>query len=86
MTNFDPAAATAQWLATLSPQETARAIAYTHGSHWLILWSFLVSALVAWIIVRTGLLVAVRSRIERRRRRPILTSFAVALVLSLIHI
>ena len=31
MTNFDPAAATAQWLATLSPQETARAVAYTHG-------------------------------------------------------
>lgn len=82
MTNFDPAAATAEWLATLSPQETARAIAYTHGSHWLILWSFLVSALVAWIIVRTGLLVAIRSRIERHRRRPILASFAVALVYS----
>lgn len=82
MTNFDPTAATAQWLATLSPQETARAIAYTHGSHWLILWSFLVSALVAWIIVRTGLLVAIRSRIERRRRRPILASFVVALVYS----
>jgi STE24 endopeptidase len=82
MTNFDPAAATAQWLATLSPQETARAIAYTQGSHWLILWSFLVSALVAWIIVRTGLLVAIRSRIERRCRRPILASFAVALVYS----
>ena len=82
MTNFDPAAATAQWLATLSPQETARAVAYTQGSHWLILWSFLVSALVAWIIVRTGLLVAVRSRIERRRRRPILASFVVAAVYS----
>lgn len=82
MTNFDPAAATAQWLATLSPQETARAIAYTQGSHWLILWSFLVSALVAWIIVRTGLLIAIRSRIERRRRRPILASFAIALVYS----
>lgn len=82
MTNFDPAAATAQWLATLSPQETARAIAYTHGSHWLILWSFLVSALVAWIIVRTGLLVAIRSRIERRRRRPVLASFVVAAVYS----
>ena len=82
MTNFDQAAATAQWLATLSPQETARAIAYTHGSHWLILWSFLVSALVAWIIVRTGLLVAIRSRIERRRRRPVLASFVVAAVYS----
>ena len=82
MKNFDPAIATARWLATLSPQETARAVAYTHGSHWLILWSFLVSALVAWIIVRTGLLVAIRSRIERRRRRPILASFVVALVYS----
>ncbi|WP_425982367.1 M48 family metallopeptidase [Brevundimonas sp. TWP1-2-1b1] len=83
MKNFDPAIATAQWLATLSPQETARAVAYTHGSHWLILWSFLVSALVAWIIVRTGLLVAIRSRIERRRRRPLMASFAVALVYSI---
>ncbi|WP_426018144.1 M48 family metallopeptidase [Brevundimonas sp. DWR2-3-1b1] len=83
MKNFDPAIATAQWLATLSPQETARAVAYTHGSHWLILWSFVVSALVAWIIVRTGLLVAIRSRIERRRRRPLMASFAVALVYSI---
>lgn len=82
MMNFDPAAATAQWLATLSPQETARAVAYTHGSHWLILWSFLVSALVAWIIVRTDLLVAIRRRIERSEPRPLLASFAVALVYS----
>ncbi|WP_395944955.1 M48 family metallopeptidase [Brevundimonas sp.] len=82
MTNFDPAAATAQWLATLSPQETARAVAYTQGSHWLILWSFLVSALVAWIIVRSDWLVAIRSRMERRRKRPLLVSFVVALVYS----
>ena len=82
MTNFDPAAATAQWLATLSPQETARAVAYTHGSHWLFLWSFLVSALVAWIIVRTDLLVAIRRRIERSEPRPLLASFAVVLVYS----
>ncbi len=80
MTTFDPAAATAQWLATLSPEETARAVAYTQGSHWLILWSFLVSALVAWIIVRSNWLVAIRDRMERRRRRPLLTSFVAALV------
>ncbi|MFN7112529.1 MAG: M48 family metallopeptidase [Brevundimonas sp.] len=82
MTDFDPAAATTQWLATLSPQETARAVAYTQGSHWLILWAFLVSALVAWIIVRTDLLVMIRSRMERRRRRPLAVSFVVALVYS----
>ena len=84
MTHLDPAAATAAWLATLSPQETARAVAYTHGSHWLILWGFLVSALVAWIIVRTNLLVSLRSRIERRRRRPVLASFCVALLYSVV--
>ncbi|WAC59158.1 M48 family metallopeptidase [Brevundimonas sp. SL130] len=82
MTDFDPAAATTQWLATLSPQETARAVAYTQGSHWLILWGFLVSALVAWIIVRTDLLVMIRSRMERRRRRPLAVSFVVALIYS----
>ncbi|GAW40502.1 M48 family peptidase [Brevundimonas sp. SH203] len=80
MKTFDAAAATAQWLATLSPQETARAVAYTHGSHWLILWSFLVSVLVAFVIVRMGLLVRLRERIERRRRRPVLASFVVAVV------
>lgn len=78
MNNFDPAAATAQWLATLSPQETARAVAYTQGSHWLILWGFLVSALVAWIIVRTNWLVAIRERIERNKPRPNLATLAVA--------
>jgi STE24 endopeptidase len=84
MTNFDPAAATTQWLATLSPQETARAVAYTQGSHWLILWSFLVSVVVVWLIVRSGLLVSIRSRLERRRRRPLAASFVVALVYSVI--
>lgn len=80
MTSFDPQAATAAWLATLSPEETARAISYTHGSHWLILWGFAVSALVAWILVRTDLLGRVRARIERRKPQPVTASFIVALV------
>ncbi|WP_312685396.1 M48 family metallopeptidase [Brevundimonas nasdae] len=78
MNSFDPAVATAHWLATLSPQETARAVAYTQGSHWLILWGFLVSALVAWIIVRTNWLVAIRERVERKKPRPNLATLAVA--------
>lgn len=80
MANFDPQAATAAWLATLSPQDTARAIQYTQGGHWLILWGLVVSILVAWIIVRTDLLGRVRARIETRRGRPVLASFVVALV------
>lgn len=80
MTNFDPQAATAAWLATLSPEETARAVSYTQGSHWLILWGFAVSALVAWVIVRTDLLGRVRTRIERRKAQPVTASFIVALI------
>ena len=80
MQEFDPAAATAQWLATLSPEDTARAVAYTQGGHWLILWSFAVSILVAWILIRTGLLVRVREAVERNKGRPVLASFVVGLV------
>ncbi|CAN5262178.1 M48 family metallopeptidase [soil metagenome] len=80
MTTFDPAAATAAWLATLSPADTAKAVAYTQGSHWLILWGFVVSIVVAWIIIRTNLLGRIRDKIERRKPRPVLASFLVAIV------
>lgn len=80
MTTIDPAAETARWLATLSPEDTARAVAYTQGSHWLILWSFLVSIAVAWVLVRSNLLVTIRDRIERRRPRPKLTSLVLGFV------
>ena len=80
MTELDPAAATAHWLATLSPAETAKAVAYTQGGHWLILWGLVVSAITAWIIVRTGVLTAVRDRLQRRRKRPVLASFVIGLI------
>ena len=80
MQGFDPAAATAQWLATLSPEDTARAVSYTQGGHWLILWSFLVSIAVAWILIRTRLLIRIREAIERNKARPILASFVVGIV------
>lgn len=80
MTTFDPAAATAQWLATLSPEETARAVAYTHGGHWLLLWSAFVSILVAWLIIRSGWLSTLRDRIEARKPRPKLVSLVVGVV------
>lgn len=77
MTTFDPAAATAQWMATLSPEETARAVAYTQGGHWLLLWGAIVSIIVAWIIIRTGWLTAIRDRLEQSRPRPKLVSLVV---------
>lgn len=75
--SIDPAAETARWMATLSPEDTERAIAYTQGGHWLLLWGAIVSILVAWIIIRTGVLSGIRDRLERRRKRPKLVSLAV---------
>ncbi|MGV9007688.1 MAG: M48 family metallopeptidase [Brevundimonas sp.] len=80
MTTFDPVAATAQWMATLSPEDTARAVAYTQGGHWLLLWSALVSIAVAWIIIRSGWLSGIRDRLEQRRPRPKLVSLVVGVV------
>lgn len=85
METFDPAAATAAYLATMSPADTARAIAYTQGGHWLILWGFLVSMAVAFVIVKSNLLTGIRDRIEGAQRKPFLASLVIApvyLVLS----
>lgn len=75
--SFDPAAETARWLATISPEDLERAVAYTRGGHWLLLWGAIVSIVVAWIIIRTGLLSGIRDRLERRRKRPKLVSLLV---------
>lgn len=74
---FDPAAATAAYLAQLPPEAHAKAQAYTHGGHWLLLWGFVVSVAVAWIIIRAGVLVRVERSVERRKRRPFLASLVV---------
>jgi len=77
MAQFDPAAATAAYMATLSPAAHAKATAYTQGGHWILLWSWAVSVLAAWIIVRTHVLPRTEERIERNRARPVLVSAAI---------
>ncbi|GAA0647778.1 M48 family metallopeptidase [Brevundimonas lenta] len=77
---IDPAAETARWLATMSPEETARAVSYTQGGHWLLLWGAIVGIVVAWLIIRLGWLSAIRDRLERRRGRPVLVSLVVGIV------
>ncbi len=84
MVLFDPAAATAAYLAQLPPEAHAKATAYTQGGHWLLLWGFLVSALVAFLIVRSGVLVELRRRMERRKPRPVTVSLVVGVVYLLI--
>ncbi|WP_165187707.1 M48 family metallopeptidase [Caulobacter soli] len=84
MALFDPAAATAAYLAQLPPEAHAKAQAYTHGGHWLLLWGFLVSVLVSFLIVRWGVLVGLRRRLERRKPRPVLVSLVVGIVYLLV--
>ena len=80
MATFDPAAETARYLATLSAEGHAKATAYTQGGYWLILWGTLISLAVVVILLRTGVLARLRTRIEARKRRPWLTAFLVVLV------
>ena len=63
---FNPEAATAAYMATLTPAQHAKAIAYTHGDEWLILWSWLIGIAAAWLIVRSGILVRIANRIKNR--------------------
>jgi STE24 endopeptidase len=74
---FDPAAATAAYLAQMPPAVHAKATAYTHGSHWLLLWGFVVTLVAAIIIIRSGVLVNVRRRLEATGSRPFITPFVV---------
>jgi STE24 endopeptidase len=79
MAQFDPVAATQAYLAVLTPAQHAKAQAYTQGGHWLLLWGGLVAIAVAWIVLRSGVLLRLRDGIERGRRKP----WRVALVVVL---
>ncbi len=82
---FDPAAATAAYLATLSPEAHAKATAYTQGGHWVLLWGTLIGILVSWIVIKTGVLVRVRGGVEAKRPRPWLAVLAVVVVDGIIE-
>jgi STE24 endopeptidase len=79
MVQFDPVAATQAYLAVLTPAQHAKAQAYTQGGHWLLLWGAVVAIAVAWIVLRSGVLLRLRDGIERGRRKP----WRVALVVVL---
>jgi STE24 endopeptidase len=80
MATFDPAAETARYLAALPPEGHTKAVAYTQGGQWMLLWGTLVSLAIVFLILKSGVLTRLRTRIEGRRRRPWLTAFVVVLV------
>jgi STE24 endopeptidase len=74
--SFDPQAATAAYIDSLGAEALAKAAAYTTGGHWLLLWNLLVSALVAWLIVRSGVLERVNAKLGTRG--PNIKAFVIA--------
>jgi len=65
---FDPNAATATYIDSLGPGALQKAHDYTIGKEWMLLWGLLVGAVVTWLIVRSGILDRIESRISERRR------------------
>ena len=66
--HFDAEAATAAYLAQLSPEARAKSDAYFEGGYWMILWDFLIGLVVAWIFLGTGLSAKIRDWAERVTR------------------
>jgi STE24 endopeptidase len=79
---FDPNAATARYIDSLGPAALQKAHDYTVGKEWMLLWGLLVSALVTWLIVRSGVLDRLEERIASRRKN--LRAFLVTLVFVII--
>ncbi len=80
---FDPAAATQAYIDTLSSEELALARDYTTGNHWLILAGLVVSALVTWLIVKSGLLDKAAARLSQRGFA--LRTFCIAAIYLLVN-
>jgi STE24 endopeptidase len=71
-------AATARYIDSLGPAALQKAHDYTVGKEWMLLWGFLVTALVTWLIIRSGVLDRLQGKFAERRKN--LTAFIVGLV------
>jgi STE24 endopeptidase len=65
---FDPNAATAHYIDSLGPAALQKAHDYTLGKEWMLLWALVVSAVVTWLIVRSGILDRIEAKMAERRR------------------
>jgi STE24 endopeptidase len=85
---FDVDAATAAYLATMSPEAHARSDAYFEGGYWLTLWDFIIGLAVAWLLVAAGWSRRWRDLAERMTRfkwlQPALYGIAYVAVVSLV--
>jgi len=74
-------AATARYIDGLGPAALQKAHDYTVGKEWMLLWALVVTAVVTWLIVRSGLLDKVADKVGNRWRG--LQAFVVSLALLL---
>jgi len=74
---FDPRAATARYIDSLGPAALDKAHHYTVGGHWMLLWGLAVSAIISWLIVRSGVLARLEAHIAEPRRN--MRAFVVSL-------
>ncbi|MEP6246391.1 MAG: M48 family metallopeptidase [Marinomonas sp.] len=79
---FDPAAATQAYMDTLSAEELALARDYTTRNHWLGLGGLIVSALVTWLIVKSGILEKIYAKLPESW--PNLRVYVVAVLFTLV--
>ena len=75
---LDVNAATARYIDSLGPEALQKAHDYTVGKEWMLLWGLVVSAIVTWLIVRSGILDKLGSKLADRRRN--LRAFVIAAV------
>ncbi len=66
--SFDVNAAVDAYLAKMPPSERARSNAYFEGGYWLLLWDFLSSIVVMWILLRFRWSMRMRDLAERITR------------------
>ena len=65
---FDPNTATARYIDSLGPAALQKAHSYTVGKEWMELWALIVAAVVTWLIVRSGVLGRLESKLGEKRR------------------
>ena len=78
----DVQAATARYIDSLGPAALQKAHDYTIGREWMLLWALVVSAVVTWLIVKSGVLDKLSGKIGDRWRN--LRAFVVCLVFFLV--
>ena len=64
--SFDVQAATDNYINALGPEALARAAAYTSGSHWTLLWGFLISTAVAWLVIKLQVLDKLEDKLKHK--------------------